>query len=188
MKLFVAGSIRLDFLSPEVIALVENHKAQGTTFLVGDAPGTDRAFQQLLAQDHYSNVTVFTSSSSVRNNVGQWESYFVPSGLKSSGHASHAIKDRKMSSLADSGLMVWDSTSTGTLANALDLVGQGKPCVLAIEGRFKSFGTFATEADFAELETQLPEVFVEARRRLRQSRKRLTTMLDQQDGLLDIDW
>ena len=188
MKLFVAGSIRLDFLPGEVIELVEQHKVEGATFLVGDAHGTDKAFQQQLAKDHYSHVTVFTSSSSVRNNLGQWETYFVPSGLKSSGHASHAIKDRKMSSLADSGLMVWDATSTGTLANALDLVGLGKPCVVAIEGRFKSLNTFTSETDFADLETQLPEVFGEARKRLRQSRKRLTNMLEEQDGLLDIDW
>jgi len=188
MKLFVAGSIRLDFLSPAVAALVRRHKAEGVTFIVGDAPGADRAFQSLLAEDHYPDVTVFYSAHSVRNNLGQWETYFVPSGLKSAGHGAHAIKDRKMSALADAGLMVWDSTSTGTLANALDLVAQGKPCTLAIEGRFKSIETFSAESDFAALEVAVPEVFTEARKRLAQSRKRLGTMLEQQDGLLDIDW
>lgn len=188
MKLFVAGSIRLDFVPSEVVTLVREHMANGASFLVGDAPGTDKAFQQLLANDNYTHVTVFSSSHSVRNNLGQWETYFVPSGLKSSGHASHAIKDRQMGTVADSGLMVWDSTSTGTLANALDLVEQGKPCVIAIEGRFKSLNTYTSDEDFADLEALVPEVFGEARKRLRQSRKRLTTMLDQGDGLLDIDW
>lgn len=188
MKLFVAGSIRLDFLPTEVASLVSSHKTQGSSFIVGDAPGADRAFQSILAEDHYQNVTVFYSSPSARNNLGQWETYHVPSGLKSPGHASHAIKDRKMSLLADFGLMVWDSTSTGTLANALDLVEQGKTCTLAIEGRFKSIKVVEREEDFAELEGLVPGVFAEARKRLRQSRKRLATMVEQQDGLLDIDW
>jgi hypothetical protein len=188
MKLFVAGSIRLDFLSSEVVSLIEKHKSDGTTFLVGDAPGIDRAFQQLLAKDQYPAVTVFTSSSSVRHNLGEWETYFVPSGLKSSGHASHAIKDRRMSSMADAGLMVWDATSTGTLANALDLVGDGKHCVISIEGRLKSLKTFAAEGDFAELESQVPAVFAEARKRLLQSRKRLRKILEQQNGILDLEW
>lgn len=188
MKVFVAGSIKLDFLSSEVVTLMEDHKAAGATFLVGDAKGADSAFQKLLAQDHYSNVTVFTSSGSVRNNLGQWDTYFVPSGLKSSGHASHAIKDRKMSSLADAGLMVWDGLSTGTIANVLDLIGQGKPCVLAIEGRFKSINSLDNEDDLMAIESLAPEVFDEARQRLRRSRKRLTRMQEAEDGLLDIDW
>lgn len=187
MKLFVAGSIRLEFLSPEVVSLIEKHKTEGTAFLVGDAPGIDRAFQQLLAKDRYPAVTVFTSSSSVRHNLGEWETYFVPSGLKSSGHASHAIKDRRMSSMADAGLMVWDASSTGTLANALELVGDGKRCVIAIEGRLKSVKTFVAEGDFAELENEVPAVFAEARKRLRQSRKRLANIVASEDGLLDFD-
>ncbi len=188
MRLFAAGSIRLAFLSPEVIEMVKSHQVKGTQFLVGDAPGTDQAFQKLLAEGNYSNVTVFTSASSVRNNLGQWETYFVPSGLKSSGHASHAIKDRKMSSLADGGLMMWDGTSTGTLANALDLLKDGKPCSIAIEGRFKSFETFHSESELETIEAQLPEVFEEAQKRLRQSRKRFHAMLDKHDGLLEMDW
>ncbi len=188
MKIFAAGSIRLDFLSPEAMEMVKAHIADGSEFLVGDAKGSDRAFQKLLAENHYPNVTVFTSATSTRNNLGQWDVYHVPSGLKSAGHASHAIKDRKMSSLADAGLMMWDGSSTGTLANVLDLLQSGKPCAIAIEGRFKSFQTLLTEDELSALESQLPDVFDEARKRLRQSRKRFQTMVEQYDGLLDLDW
>ena len=48
--------------------------------------------------------------------------------------------------------------------------------------------TYRFDEDFVDLEGLLPEVFGEARKRLSQSRKRLTSMLDQRDGLLDIDW
>ena len=66
----------------------------------------------------------------IRNNLGNWPVEHVDSGLKSKSNAVHAFKDRKMSKIADSGLMIWDCNSAGTLSNVIDLLGQGKNCFI----------------------------------------------------------
>ena len=65
---------------------------------------------------------------SIRNNLGNWQVEKVESGLKSKSSAVHAFKDRKMSQIADVGLMIWDCKSAGTLSNVIDLLEQGKNC------------------------------------------------------------
>ena len=40
----------------------------------------------------------------------------------------HAFKDRHMCKLSESGIMIWDCQSAGTLSNVIDLVRQGKSC------------------------------------------------------------
>ena len=128
MKVVLGGSRHLEYVPQEVgERLTEWMEASGE-FLVGDAPGTDRAFQMYLKSKKYTAVTVYTSADEVRNNLGNWQVEKVESGLKSKSNAVHAFKDRKMSQIADIGLMIWDCKSAGTLSNVIDLLGQGKNC------------------------------------------------------------
>ena len=130
MKIVLGGSRHLEFIPNEIAERLLEWMESSVEFLVGDAPGTDRAFQKFLSSKKYPSVTIYTSVDDIRNNLGNWRIEKVESGLKSKSSAVHAFKDRKMSRLADIGLMIWDCKSAGTLSNVIDLLGQGKNCFI----------------------------------------------------------
>jgi hypothetical protein len=130
MKVVLGGSRHLEYVPQEVGERLTEWMDGSCEFLVGDAPGTDRAFQMYLKSKKYLAVTVYTSADEIRNNLGNWQVERVESGLKSKSNAVHAFKDRKMSQIANIGLMIWDCKSAGTLSNVIDLVRQGKNCFI----------------------------------------------------------
>lgn len=130
MKVVLGGSRHLEYVPQEVGARLTEWMDGSCEFLVGDAPGTDRAFQMYLKSKKYLAVTVYTSADEIRNNLGNWQVERVESGLKSKSNAVHAFKDRKMSQIANIGLMIWDCKSAGTLSNVIDLVRKGKNCFI----------------------------------------------------------
>ena len=133
MKIVLGGSRHLEFIPQEVAICLDDWMSQSNEFLVGDAPGSDRAFQRYLQSRRYKEVIVFTSADEIRNNLGNWHVETVESGLKSKSSAVHAFKDRKMSHLAENGLMIWDCKSAGTVSNVIDLLRQGKNCLIWVE-------------------------------------------------------
>jgi hypothetical protein len=130
MKIVLGGSRHLEFIPNEIAERLLEWMEDSAEFLVGDAPGSDRAFQVFLNSQNYPAVSVYTSADEIRNNLGNWQVEKVESGLKSKSNAVHAFKDRKMSRVADIGLMIWDCKSAGTLSNVIDLLGQGKNCYI----------------------------------------------------------
>ena len=130
MKIVLGGSRHLEFIPSEIADRLLDWMEGSSEFLVGDAPGTDRAFQMFLKSKKYPAVKVYTSADEIRNNLGNWQVEKVESGLKSKSNAVHAFKDRKMSQIADIGLMIWDCKSAGTLSNVIYLLGQGKNCFI----------------------------------------------------------
>lgn len=126
MRVVLGGSRNLNVLPDSVEQRLDAWMNLGATFLIGDASGIDTTFQTHLHNNGYTSVVIYTSADSVRNNIGHWEVVVVDSGLKSASAARHTVKDRKMTELADAGLMMWDQESIGTLANILDLARQGK--------------------------------------------------------------
>jgi hypothetical protein len=129
VKIFLGGTRKVNRLSGEVIELMHSYIDQNSEFLVGDAPGSDKAFQVFLA-NYECPVIVFSSAPYVRNNVGNWPTQLLDSGLKTKSNAMHSIKDRAMGELCGIALMMWDSQSVGTLTNILDVVSQGKTAYL----------------------------------------------------------
>lgn len=171
MKIILGGSRHLEFVPTEISNLLSEWMEASAEFLVGDAPGTDRAFQSFLNSSKYNLVTVFTSAEEVRNNLGNWPYERIDSGLKSKSNAVHAFKDRKMSQIADLGLMIWDCESAGTLSNVIDLVSNGKEC----------FAWIAPDSELCKFDSinglngylkSYPDVAVEARKRLEAFKKR----------------
>lgn len=124
----LSGSRHIQGLPPSVSERLTEMVEQGLMFLVGDAPGADRAFQGALARLDYREVRVFTSLPEARVNLGGWPVQLVESGLRTKSAAMHTVKDRHMVRLADRGLVLWDCTSTGSLANVIDLVETHKAC------------------------------------------------------------
>ena len=130
MSIVLGGSRKIDRLPSEIQDLLAAMMNDQETFIVGDAIGSDLAFQKFFLNSKYKAVTVYSSAGYVRNNVGNWPDQLIDSGLKSKSNATHAIKDRKMVEIAKLGIMIWDSESAGTLSNVIDLVRQGKNCFI----------------------------------------------------------
>lgn len=126
MAVLLSGTRKIELLPGEVGDLVLEFISLGNSFLVGDAPGSDRAFQRFLAAHKVENVTVYSSAQSVRNNIGGWPTQFIDSGLKAKTNAMHAAKDREMANICHMSVAIWDGQSAGTLANVLDVIHQDK--------------------------------------------------------------
>jgi hypothetical protein len=128
MSVVLGGSRKIDRLPGEIYELLTSLMSNSVEFIVGDAVGIDLAFQRFFSEKKYFAVTVYSSAGYVRNNVGHWPEHLIESGLKSKSNAVHAVKDRKMVEIAESGIMIWDCQSAGTLSNVIDLLSQGKNC------------------------------------------------------------
>ena len=171
MKIVLGGSRHLEFIPKEIADRLMEWMEASCEFLVGDAPGTDKAFQVFLNSKRYSSVTVFTSANETRNNLGNWQVEKVESGLKSKSSAVHAFKDRKMSQIADIGLMIWDCESAGTLSNVIDLIDQGKNCFIWVAPDSDLY-QFDNSASLDKWMASYSEVRDEALKRLSTFRKR----------------
>lgn len=129
MKVFISGSKSISALSEEVKSLLDEHIALGTEFLVGDCYGVDVAVQKYLEFRGYSNITIYCSGVTPRNN-------FAPSAKVRScteaakgltGRAFQYVKDIQMAQDCDQALMVWDGKSKGTGDNIRRIKEMGKP-------------------------------------------------------------
>lgn len=182
MKIVLGGSRNLAYMPEEVMSRLETYMAKNAEFLVGDAPGIDSKFQEILNRNQYRNVTVLSSAGHVRNNLGNWVTRIIDSGLKSKSAARHTAKDRVMTSEAEIGVMIWDKESAGTLANVIDLVKSGKSCLMYIAGDNELI-EIDNQTTLEELISKYQEVGDEARNRLnaydRRNKKKIHLDLNQ---------
>ncbi len=146
---FVGGS-RMARLTEPVRIRFSRIVADGYRVVVGDANGIDKAVQDYLASQGYTDVLVYCSGDSPRNNLGSWPIRSIEVGRKTRDRKFYAAKDRAMASEASHGLMVWDGESVGTLQNVLRLLRQGKPVVL-YETRARAFRNLKVIADWEAL-------------------------------------
>lgn len=123
--------------------------AKQVSILVGDANGADKSVQHFLKTREYRDVEVFCSGDECRNNVGDWPLRRVAVDSPKRDFDFYAAKDQLMSSEADSGLMIWDGKSAGTLMNALRLVRQGKP-VSIFEAQHTRFHELQNESEWKD--------------------------------------
>jgi len=130
MTYILGGSRHIVNLPSEVKVLLDEKVSTNEFFNIGDAPGSDTAFQSFFANKQYKSIKIFSSAGYIRNNVGNWDWELIDSGLKSKSNSVHAFKDRYMCKTSDSGIMIWDCQSAGTLSNVIDLVRQGKNCFI----------------------------------------------------------
>ena len=171
MKIVLGGSRHLEFIPKEIAERLLEWMDNSSEFLIGDAPGSDRAFQLFLNSKKYPYITVYTSADEVRNNLGNWQVEKIESGLKSKSNAVHAFKDRKMSQIADIGLMIWDGKSAGTLSNVIDLLSQGKNCYIWVAPDSDLY-QFDNSVSLEKWLEEFPEVRIEALKRLSTFHKR----------------
>ena len=184
MRVVLGGSRQLSFLPEDVVDSLNSWMRDGVEFFVGEAQGTDAKFQEFLNFSKYRNVKVFYSGDYARHNVGKWDVERVESGIKSKSHAMHAAKDRNMTLLADTGLMIWDTSSAGTISNLVDMLRQEKPCQMYVAGEDSNLYYLRNLEDLDRWKVRYPKVFVEAEKRLKAFSKRSLRTNNPQDPTL----
>jgi hypothetical protein len=164
MIIFMGGSRAVRSLPPEVVERLQSALRKGAAFVLGDANGADKAFQQYLYDQCVSRVTVYCAKGGPRNNVGEWPIEVVESREKRKTYEYYTAKDRAMAKRADAGLVVWDGKSKGTLLQAWRLAVAGKHVAVYIAGRSDSM-ELSSPADWdsfmgtlsAELQSELKD-------------------------------
>ena len=127
---FLSGSRKSNQLNEMVKARIKEWLDQRAKFVVGDANGADKAMQGYLADQNYQDVKVYCSGSVCRNNVGDWDVQEVSVDPRLKGRAFYTQKDKEMSSIADSGFVLWDGKSIGSINNVHELLKNGKTIVV----------------------------------------------------------
>lgn len=140
---FISGSMNIKHLDAKVKERINNIVASEFEVVVGDADGADTSIQQYLFSLGRSKTTIYCSGSRPRNNVGNWPIRVIETNHSKGSRAFFTAKDMVMAQVADFGLMVWDTKSTGTLSNVIELLGRKKKCVVFVNKKkeFKTVGT-----------------------------------------------
>ena len=149
-KVFFGGSRRLGKLNKAIKERADNIISTGYLVLIGDANGADRAMQKYLAEKSYKHVLIFCAGNICRNNIGRWETKFVPVNRAQKDFQYYSIRDKKISDEADYGFMVWDGKSKGTLNNIMNLLERNKPALVYFYPKGKFF-TLKSVRDLAEI-------------------------------------
>lgn len=124
--------MNIKHLDPKVKERIDNIVAQDFEVVVGDADGADTSIQEHLFNYGTTKITVFCSGERPRNNVGHWPVQRVETSHSQGSRAFFTAKDIRMAEFADIGLMVWDTKSTGTLSNVIELLARKKKSVVFV--------------------------------------------------------
>lgn len=168
-KVFISGSMGIKHLDSNVLARINNIIHSNYQVIVGDASGVDSSIQQHLNAQQTRLVHVYCSGRQARNNIGRWETKTVQTDASPGTRAFFTAKDLKMAEDCDYGLMVWDTKSTGTLSNAIELLKRNKMSLVYIN-KAKEFLKIKERADLEKLLSYMSEsAFKQADKKLKLS-------------------
>ncbi|KPG00385.1 hypothetical protein NML43_03325 [Rhodopseudomonas palustris] len=151
---FIAGSLSISRLDARVRQRIATIAASDLDVVVGDADGADTSIQACLAENAARRVTVYCSGNEPRNNVGGWAVRSVHPTATPGSRAFFTAKDLEMARVSDVGLMIWDSKSTGTLSNVIELLDRDKKTVVFVN-KMKDFVTVGDVAGLEHLLTMM---------------------------------
>lgn len=149
-KVFISGSMQIKNLDAKVTQRIQNIIDSKFDVILGDADGVDSSIQQFLADQKLETVTIYCSGSIPRNNIGRWPLKCIQSEHSVGTRAYFTAKDIQLAKDCDYGLMIWDTKSTGTLSNVIELLKQSKKSLVFIN-KLKEFKTVTTVKDLEEL-------------------------------------
>lgn len=129
MRVFISGSKSISKLPEEVKSLLDTFIATDAEILVGDCYGVDAAVQMYLDSKGYSNVIVYCSGETPRNNfvTGAKVCSYAEAAKGLTGSAFHYVKDIQMAQDCDQAFMIWDGKSKGTGENIRRINELNKP-------------------------------------------------------------
>ena len=131
-KIFISGSMRIKNLDENVLDRINNIISSNYQVIVGDADGVDSSIQKYLTSKETKSVLVYCSGDKPRNNIGHWNTEVTETSAPPGTRAFFTAKDVKMAEDCDYGLMVWDTKSTGTLSNTIELLKRKKVSLVYI--------------------------------------------------------
>ncbi len=165
-KVFISGSMRIKNLDANILERINNILESKFQVIVGDADGVDSSIQEYLVVKKSSSVIVYCSGSAPRNNYGNWDIKTVKTNLGPGSRAFYTAKDVEMADDCDYGFMVWDTKSTGTLSNAIELLKRKKMALVYIN-KAKEFLTLKQIDDIEKLISYMSEsAFAKADKKL----------------------
>lgn len=132
MKIFISGSKSISKLPDLAKTFIDQFIENGDEILVGDCYGIDAVVQKYLESKGFSNVTVYCSGVSPRNNfTSSVKIHFCTEAAKGlTGSDFHYVKDIQMANDCDQALMIWDGKSKGTAENLKRIKEMGKPFIV----------------------------------------------------------
>ena len=131
-KVFISGSMRIKNLDENILGRINNIVDSDYQVIVGDADGVDSSIQEYLREKQTKKVIVYCSGERPRNNIGHWLIEKIHTNVRPGTRAFFTAKDIQMAEDCDYGFMVWDTKSTGTLSNAIELLKRKKISLIYI--------------------------------------------------------
>jgi len=167
-KVFISGSMGIKNLDTNVLGRINNIIDSNYQVIVGDANGVDSSIQQYLISKASKSVLVYCSGKTPRNNLGHWQTQLIETNAPSGTRAFFTAKDIKMAEDCDYGFMVWDTQSTGTLSNAIELLKRKKMSLVYIN-KTKEFLKIKEVSDLERLISYMmsPSAFEKADKKLK---------------------
>lgn len=181
-KVFISGSMGIKNLDTNVQARINNIVESGYQVIVGDASGVDSSIQEYLISKNMKLVLVYCSGDSPRNNLGNWPVSKIKTDAPTGTRAFFTAKDLKMAEDCDYGLMVWDTKSTGTLSNAIELLKR-KKIALVYVNKAKEFLKIKEVTDLEKLTTYMSSSALEKADKKLKIREIIQSFKYQQDSL-----
>ena len=167
IRVFISGSMRIKRLDKNVLSRINSILDKEYSIIVGDANGVDSSIQEYLKQTGAKSVLVYCTGSQPRNNIGNWETKNIATTSKPGTRAYFTAKDLEMANDCDYGLMVWDTKSTGTLSNTIELLKRHKKSLVYIN-KAKEFLTISDIKDMDKLfQYMTPNSFEKAEAKLK---------------------
>lgn len=155
-KVFISGSMRIKNLDRNVLIRIDNIVNSDYQVIVGDASGVDSSIQEYLNASHSKSVVVYCAGDRPRNNIGHWIVEKVYVNASPGTRAFYTAKDVQMANDCDYGLMVWDTKSTGTLSNTIELLKRKKISLVYIN-KLKEFLKVKEVSDLEKLISYMSE-------------------------------
>lgn len=155
-KVFISGSMGIKNLDKNVTSRIDNILNSNYEVIVGDAGGVDSSIQDYLNNRQSKSVVVYCSGEKPRNNLGHWTVMNIHSDARPNTRSFFTAKDLKMADDCDYGFMIWDTKSTGTLSNTIELLKRGKNSLVYIN-KAKEFLKIKNIEDFEILISYMSE-------------------------------
>ncbi|MFM1694695.1 hypothetical protein [Aeromonas salmonicida] len=131
-NIFISGSMGIKNINQDVLHRIDNIINSEFKILVGDADGVDASIQSYLVAKEAKSVLVYCTGDQPRNNIGGWNIKNIQTHYSSGTRAYFTAKDLAMADDCDYGLMIWDSKSTGTLSNTIELLKRNKSSLVFV--------------------------------------------------------
>jgi hypothetical protein len=169
-------------INTEVLERINNVIELGYQVLVGDADGVDTSIQNYLLEKKAKSVLVYCTGDQPRNNIGKWPVNRIQTKYSPGTRAYFTAKDLEMAEDCDYGLMIWDTKSTGTLSNGIELLKRDKKTLVFVN-KERKFIKVKSVSDLEDLISYMSESAKEKADKKIRFRSKIESFKNEQSSL-----